>query len=48
MAFMFNIGMVNIGMVKSCRPFRATAHAPKTAQPDYNAASADFPKAKIK
>ena len=35
-------------MVESCWPFRPTAHALKTAQPDYDAAWADFPKAKIK
>ncbi len=35
-------------MVESCWPFRPTAHALETAQPDYDAAWADFPKAKIK
>ncbi|MDB5715598.1 MAG: homogentisate 1,2-dioxygenase [Sphingomonadales bacterium] len=35
-------------MVESCWPFLPTAHALKTAQPDYDAAWADFPKAKIK
>jgi homogentisate 1,2-dioxygenase len=35
-------------MIESCWPFLPTAHALKTAQPDYDAAWADFPKAKIK
>ncbi len=32
-------------MVESCWPFRATDHALKHAQPDYDTAWADFPKA---
>ncbi|CAN5343154.1 homogentisate 1,2-dioxygenase [soil metagenome] len=35
-------------MVESCWPFRPTAHALATAQPDYDAAWATFTKAKIK
>lgn len=34
-------------MVESCWPFRPTAHAAATAQPDYDAAWAGFPKARL-
>lgn len=34
-------------MVESCWPYRPTAHALATAQPDYDAAWAPFPKAKL-
>ncbi|TRW18347.1 homogentisate 1,2-dioxygenase [Glacieibacterium frigidum] len=34
-------------MVESCWPFRPTAHAAATAQPDYDAAWSGFPKARL-
>ncbi len=34
-------------MVETCWPYRPTAHAMATAQPDYDAAWAGFPKAKL-